>query len=107
MSVKISLAGRLGGLNHISRAFFRSLYALVLLVPWQVCFKGVLVGGLYMPGELLCSPAPMWGGSYTVLSLYWLRFGVLWLVIFFLITGAQCRSRKWSKAVLRRLGIMQ
>jgi hypothetical protein len=49
----------------------------------------------------------MWGGSYTALSLYWLRFGVLWLVIFFLVTGAQCRSRKWSRAVLRRLGIMQ
>ena len=42
-SLKISLLGRLGGINHISRAFFISLTFLVLLLPWQELFGPVAV----------------------------------------------------------------
>ena len=54
MSLKISLTGRLGGINHISRAFFISMFALVILIPWQALLPGVVVGAVYLPRELLC-----------------------------------------------------
>ncbi|MCK5174616.1 MAG: hypothetical protein KAR47_14580, partial [Planctomycetes bacterium] len=38
ISLKISLVGRLGGISHISRAFFLTLFALVILMPWQFMF---------------------------------------------------------------------
>ena len=47
MTLKISLAGRLGGINHISRAFFLSLFALVILLPWQNLFAGICLGARY------------------------------------------------------------
>lgn len=105
--LKISLAGRLGGLNHIVRGFFRSLLALIFLVPWQIFFPGVLVGAMYMPAELLCSNGCPDTTSVLSQFLYFLRFGGLWLLVMLLLFSAQLRSRKWSQATLRRLGILQ
>ncbi|MHC4239093.1 MAG: hypothetical protein ACYSUC_04970 [Planctomycetota bacterium] len=51
-SLKISLLGRLGGINHISRAFFLSLIFVVLLLPWQKLFGPVVKGAIFTPGEL-------------------------------------------------------
>ena len=53
MNLKISLTGKLGGINHIARAFFCSLYVLVFLTPWQCFLPGVLVGAMYLPAEML------------------------------------------------------
>ncbi len=103
--IKISLAGRLGGLNHISRGFFRSLFALALLVPWQMFFPGVLLGAMFLPAELLCG-STMKDGPILGQILYFLRFCGMWLLVFFLIFSAQIRSRRWSQATLRRLGIL-
>ncbi len=105
MSIKISLAGRLGGINHISRAFFRSLFAFVLLMPWQLCTAGVVTGAVYTPEELF-SPAGLIAEP-TLLGqiFYYLRFTGLWAIVFVLLVAAQFSSKKWAKATLRRLGI--
>ena len=52
-SLKVSLMGRLGGINHISRAFFLSLAMFVLVLPWQKFFSGVVAGVIFTPDELL------------------------------------------------------
>ncbi|MHC4113509.1 MAG: hypothetical protein ACYSUY_20740, partial [Planctomycetota bacterium] len=53
-SLKISLLGRLGGINHISRAFFLSLLIFVLILPWQrfFFFTDLFSGALYTAAEL-------------------------------------------------------
>lgn len=105
MNLKISLTGRLGGINHICRAFFWSLFLLALMVPWQTFLQGVMVGIIYLPEELFggCwvkeNPTAFWK------TLYYLRFCGLWLVGLWLLVAAQSRSVKWAKAVLRRLGM--
>ncbi|MHC4241291.1 MAG: hypothetical protein ACYSU4_02735, partial [Planctomycetota bacterium] len=53
MALKISLVGRLGGINHICRAFFLSLLMLLLLLPWQRIFGGIVIGAIYTPCELV------------------------------------------------------
>ena len=103
MSIKISLAGRLGGLAHISRAFFRSLFVLVLLMPWQVMMPGMLVGAMYTPKELLCVPVP--SGEIVPMTMLYLRFCGLGLLVLLLLCMAQSCSAKWSRATLKRLGI--
>lgn len=105
--LKISLSGRLGGLNHIVRGFFRSLLALAFLMPWQIFFPGVLLGAIYMPAELLCSCGSPESLPLVGVVLYFLRFCGLWLLVIVLLLSAQNRSRKWSQATLRRLGILQ
>ncbi|MEN6308282.1 MAG: hypothetical protein ABFD91_11040 [Anaerohalosphaeraceae bacterium] len=107
MSLKISLTGRLGGINHISRAFFISLFALVILLPWQVLLPGVVTGAIYQPKELLCE----WSAK-AKLSTFWLvmcylRFVALWLVVVWLFVWSQMRAGKWSRATLRRLGLVR
>ena len=106
MSIKISLVGRLGGINHICRAFILSLFGLVLLLPWQKLFGGVVAGAIYTPPELLCSAAPTAEDSVVSQVLYYLRFVVLWLVTFLLFIFAQFRSARWAGATLRRLGMI-
>jgi len=107
MSLKISLTGRLGGINHISRAFFISLFALVILLPWQVLLPGVVTGAIYLPRELLCE----WAAK-AKLSSFWqvmcyLRFVALWLVVVWLFVWSQIRAGKWARATLRRLGLVR
>lgn len=107
MTLKVSLTGRLGGINHISRAFFVSLFALVLLFPWQRIIPGVLVGTVYLPKELLTSCLCETACSKFCKVLMYLRFTGLWLVTLWLFLWAQIRSGKWARATLRRLGIMR
>jgi hypothetical protein len=52
-ALKVSMLGKLGGINHISRAFFLSLVMVVLLLPWQRFFSGIVAGAIYSPAELL------------------------------------------------------
>jgi len=103
--LKISLAGRLGGINHITRAFFISLFLLVIVMPWQVILPKVLIGSSWLPGELLCGGwAKADGSTFWTVMLY-LRFCGLCLVTFWLLLWAQLRSAKWARATLRRLGV--
>jgi len=103
-SLKISLLGRLGGINHISRAFFLSLIMVVLLLLGQISF-GHIPGAIYTPDELL-----RWHTAETTdifgTVLYYLRFSGYWLLVFLLLILSQLRSSRWAKAVLRRLEVI-
>jgi len=107
-SLKISLLGRLGGLNHISRAFFLSLTFLVLLLPWQKFFGPVVKGAIYTPHELATSLS--WYADQTnrvfAAILYYLRFTGYWLLVMLLLVFSLLRSSNWAKATLRRLEII-
>lgn len=105
MNLKISLTGKLGGINHISRAFFCSLFLLVFLTPWQVLLPGVLVGAMYLPGELFYGVWDKAAESTLYLILLYARFTGLWLLVVWLLLSAQSRSAKWARATLRRLGM--
>jgi len=104
-SLMVSLIGRLGGINHISRAFFLSLIMLVLVVPWQNVLGLNVPGLIFTPAELL-----KWMGarSDTLLDtiFYYLRFSGYWLVVFLLLILSQLRSGRWAKSILKRLEII-
>ncbi len=105
LALKISLVGRLGGINHICRAFFLSLIMLLLLLPWQRIFGGVVIGAIYTPYELAkwtCSRA---GGIFDII-LFYLRFCGFWLLILLLLIFSQLRSGRWTKTILRRLEVI-
>lgn len=104
--LKISLLGRLGGLNHISRAFLLSLIVLVLTLPWQKFFGGIAAGLIYTPTELINAHADIQGGKVINIVLYYLRFSGLWVIVLAVLVFSQVRSIRWAKATLRRLGVM-
>jgi ABC-type multidrug transport system fused ATPase/permease subunit len=103
--LKVSLLGRLGGISHISRAFFLSLLFFVFLMPWQVAFKGPVLGAMYMPSELLDSCGAKAGNIFCT-ALYYLRFTGYWLLVLLLLIFAQLRSYRWAKTTLRRLEVI-
>jgi len=105
MNLKISLTGKLGGINHIARAFFYSLFLLVILTPWQTLLPGVVIGAIYLPAELLGDAWSKAATSGFWKTLLYLRFTGLWLVVVWLLIRAQMRSIKWARAMLRRLGM--
>lgn len=107
-SLKISMLGRLGGINHISRAFFLSLFMFVLLLPWQRLFPAVIVGMIYTPEELLNARATVCesGCSPIDTTLYYLRFTGYWLLVMLLLVLAQFRSTRWARSILRRLEVI-
>jgi hypothetical protein len=104
-SVKISLLGRLGGINHISRAFFISLTFLVLLLPWQELFGPVVKGAIFTAEELTCRCQSDKGSIFGAM-LFYLRFTGYWVVVLLTLLFAQLRSGRWTRATLRRLEII-
>jgi len=112
-SLKVSLMGRLGGISHISRAFFLSLVMVVLLLPWQCIFSVsgdgccgfIVVGAIYTVGELKSWCAAEAGGIFDTVLLY-LRFTGYWLLVLLLLIFAQLRSSRWAQAILRRLEVI-
>jgi hypothetical protein len=104
--LKISLVGRLGGIRHITKAVFISFFMIVLLLPWQILFKSVIVGAIYTPAELLNT----WTGfdETAIVSniVMFLRFTGLWLIVTILLCWAQLKSMRWSRNTLKRLGIV-
>jgi len=105
-ALKVSLLGRLGGINHISRAFFLSLIMLVLLLPWQKFFPGVVAGAMYTPAELLrWYTVERTGGIFGIIF-YFLRFTGYWLLVMLFLIFSQFRSARWAKAILRRLEVI-
>jgi len=106
-SLKISLVGRLGGINHISRAFFLSLFMLVFLLPWQKLFGGVVAGAVYTPEGLLAAVRSSAEESSVIwVVIYYLRFIALWVIVVLLSIFAQVCSVRWSRATLRRLEVI-
>jgi hypothetical protein len=103
-SLKISIVGRLGGINHIARAFFMSLLFIVLLLPWQVLFAPVFGGAIFTPGELIIACQAQ-KTTFASVSFY-LRFLGYWLLVLLLLLIAQLRSMRWAKATLRRLEVV-
>jgi hypothetical protein len=105
MALKVSLVGRLGGINHVCRAFFLSLIMLVLLLPWQKVFSGIVIGAIYTPHELV-----KWFSADTStifeIVLYYLRFSGYWLLILLLLIFSQLRTGRWTKTILRRLEVI-
>lgn len=104
-SFKVSLIGRLGGINHICRAFFISLVVVILLMPWQNFFGNVVVGAIYTTDELIKSSAVKNRDIFGTV-LHYLRFSGYWLLVMLLLVFSQIRSFRWSKNVLRRLEIL-
>jgi hypothetical protein len=109
-SLKVSLIGRLGGINHISRAFFLSLVFLVFLLPWQIAwrkfFAGELFGAVYTPGDLLSSFAALKDGGLLYKIIYYFRFSGYWLIALLLLIFSYIRSCRWAKTILRRLEVI-
>ena len=105
MAMKISLVGRLGGINHICRAFFLSLLMLLLLLPWQRIFVGVGIGSIYTPCELAKWTSAGTSNIFDIVLLY-LRFSGFWLLILLLLIFSQLRSGRWTKTILRRLEVI-
>jgi len=101
----VSLVGRLGGINHISRAFILALIMAALIIPWQRLFGSNIVGVAYGPDELLRWLDAKAGGMPNMIF-YYLRFTGLWVVVLLLLVMAQVRSSSWSKSILRRLEII-
>ena len=104
--MKVSLVGRLGGIRHITKAVFISFFMVVLILPWQIIFRGVIVGAIYTPAELLDA----WNGFNDTASVsnmvMFLRFTGLWLAVVILLFWAQLKSMRWSRNTLKRLGII-
>ncbi|MHC4425114.1 MAG: hypothetical protein ACYSYV_03340 [Planctomycetota bacterium] len=103
--LKVSMNGRLGGINHISRAFFLSLFMLILLLPWQRIFGCVVTGAVYTPCELVKWYSAKTDDIFDVV-LYYLRFSGYGVLILLLLLFSQFRSLRWAKAILRRLEII-
>jgi len=104
-SLKVSMLGRLGGINHISRAFFLSLLMLILLLPWQRIFGSMVPGAIFTPEEL-AKWSSKEAGDVLDKVIYYLRFSGYWLLVLLLLILSQIRSIRWGKAILRRLEII-
>lgn len=104
-NLMVSLVGRLGGIRHISRAFFLSVIVLVLVIPWQTVVGSRVPGVVYIVPELLNWMA---GKNESLMNtvLYYLRFSGYWLVFLLLVLVCQLRSARWTKSILRRLEII-
>jgi hypothetical protein len=104
--LKISLIGRLGGINHIARAFVWSLAAVAFLMPWQKYFGGVLAGAVFTPADLMQACTRVAKRDLLESIFFYARFAGLPLVVIMMMLAAQVRSVRWAKATLRRLGVM-
>ncbi len=103
--LKTSLVARLGGINHICRAFFLSLIMLVLLLPWQTFFIPMVMGAIFTPAELLSWSDVDTSDTFR-LVLYFLRFVGYWLFVFLLLISTQIRTSRWTRGILRRLEVI-
>lgn len=98
----VSLGAFLGGLRYISRAFFSSLAALILLFPWQIFFDTTLFGAIYTPSELAESNSINTDQTFSVVLLY-LRFVAFWAFVTLLLIRSQIYSQRWKKSLLYRI----
>jgi len=104
--LKVSLLGRLGGINHGARAFFLSLLMFVLLLPWQVVFGDVVTGVMFTPKELLSSYEAVQAGEAIDKMFYYFRYTGYWVLVLGLLICSHIRSCRWAQATLRRLEVI-
>jgi hypothetical protein len=102
----ISLVGRLGGISHITKAFFISLLFIVVLMPWQTLFKSIIFGTIYRPDELLSSWTMFPEMNSFDKGCMYFRYVVLGAISILLLLWAQLKSMRWSRNTLKRLGIV-
>jgi len=98
----ISIVGRLGGIKHISKAFFHSLVVAVLLVPWQDILGPMVAGAIFSLDEICKAMTTGPTSNY----MHYLRFSVYPLALLTLLAIAQWHGRRWTKVVLQRLEIL-
>lgn len=104
--LKISLVARLGGINHIARAFFLSLFFLVLVLPWQNLFDGIIFGGIFTADEIFaCCSVDRCEDLFDMVHFY-LRFTGLNVLILLILIFSQRRSARWARNILRRLEVI-
>ena len=103
-ALKVSLIGRLGGINHIARAFFLSLLFVVLLLPWQLMFAPIFAGAMFTPSEMITACQAEKTPLAYVSMIF--RFTVYWALAVLLLLVAQMRGMRWARATLRRLDVM-
>ena len=103
-AMKVSLIGRLGGINHIARAFFLSILFVVLLLPWQLMFAPVFAGAMFTPAEMMAACQAQKTDIAYVSMIF--RFTVYCVLVLLLLLAAQMRSMRWARATLRRLDVM-
>ena len=106
IGLKVSLVGRLGGINHVTRALFLSIFAMAFLLPWQVPFRGVMAGAIYTPAELFSCLSRCADTSVAQKSFMYLRFCGPWILTVLFYLAAQVRTIRWARTILRRLGII-
>ncbi len=103
-SLMVSLIGRLGGINHIARAFFLSLIMFILIVPWQEMIGSSVVGVAYTP--------PNWSSGFPTRGrllygvLFYLRFTIILASRHAAVDHVPGTQRPLTKAILRRLEII-
>ncbi len=103
---KISLVGRLGGINHIARALVLSGIFLVLILPWQEVLGWFTAGAIYAPGDLIEAIGKYESSKVLGQAFYYVRFTGYQMLVLAVLFFAQLRTRKWSGATLRRLEIV-
>ena len=99
IALSVSIRSRLGGLAHISRTFYWSLVALILLLPWQIILAPIGVGTIYTPHELAKSCTTLATSTFDT-ALFYLRFTGTWAAVCLVLILAQWRSFRWTKTVL-------
>jgi hypothetical protein len=99
IALSVSIRSRLGGLAHISRAFYFSLVVLILVLPWQIVLAPIALGIIYTPSELVDSCTASAGGTFET-AIFYLRFTGIWAVVCLVLILAQWRSFRWTKTVL-------
>ena len=104
------IVGRLGGLAESGKAFFLSLFVLVLIVPWQPWFIGRTSVILFSYQELVARYVER--TTYvTALSweslAYYVRFVGCALVTTLLLFAAGWRTRRASKQITQRCRVKQ
>jgi hypothetical protein len=104
--LKVSLQGRMGGINHITRAFFLSILMLLLLLPLQKLVNGVVAGVMYTPSELIAACENVKTSEIFDKILFYFRFCAYWIIVVLLLILSQVRSARWAKATLRRLDVV-
>lgn len=104
--LQISIMGRLGGINHICRAFFLSFIFAVLLLPWQKAIGPTVAGIIYSSQELSQWHTNQKAADFIGHLIFYWRFSLYWLLGIFILLMAQIRSMRWAKATLKRLGVL-
>lgn len=104
-SMLITIVSRLGGIRHISRAFFLSMIVLIFLVPWHAVLECSVLGVLFNQEDMVQSMAVKSDSLYATI-LHYARFCGYWVVALLMMLITQARLGRWSRAMFRRLEII-